>query len=63
MTTFSRTDDTRRTGTNPLPSDAYVAHEGSYYQTKHVVTGRTQIERQLVRVDPFPKSKCPTTQS
>jgi len=50
-------------GYKPLPSDAYVAHEGSYYQTKHVVTGRTQIERQLVRVDPFPKSKCPTTQS
>jgi len=46
-------------GYKPLPSDAYVAHEGSYYQTKHVVTGRTQIERQLVRVDPVPEEQVP----
>ena len=42
-------------GYKPLPSDAYVTHEGSYYQTKHVITGRTRMKRQLVRVDPIPK--------
>lgn len=46
-------------GYKPLPSDAYVTHDGAYYQTKHVVTGRTQMERQLVRVDPVPKEKVP----
>jgi len=30
-----------------LPTDAYVEYEGSYYQTKYVVTGRQQIERQI----------------
>jgi len=46
-------------GYKPLPSDAYVTHDGSYYQTKHVVTGRTKMERQLVRVDPVPKEQVP----
>lgn len=46
-------------GYKPLPSDAYVAHENSYYQTKHIVTGRTQMERRLVRVDPVPKEQVP----
>lgn len=46
-------------GYKPLPSDAYVAHEDSYYQMKHVVTGRTRMERQLVRVDPVPKEQVP----
>lgn len=36
-----------------------MTHDGSYYQTKHVVTGRTQMERQLVRVDPVPKEQVP----
>lgn len=44
-------------GYKPLPSDAYVVHEDSYYQTKHVVTGRTQMERQLVRIDPVSKEQ------
>lgn len=46
-------------GYNPLPSDAYVSHEGSYYQTKHVVTGRTEMERRVVRVDPVSKEQVP----
>ena len=46
-------------GYKPLPSGAYVEHEGVYYQTKHIVTGRTEIERPLVRVDPVPKEQVP----
>jgi hypothetical protein len=46
-------------GYKPLPSDAYVAHGGSYYQTKHVVTGRTRMDRRLVRVDPVPEGDVP----
>ena len=46
-------------GYKPLPSDAYVAYEDSYYQMKHVVTGRTQMERQLVCIDPVSKEHVP----
>ncbi len=46
-------------GYKPLPSDVYVTHDGSYYQTKHVVTGRTEMERQLVRADPVPQEQVP----
>jgi hypothetical protein len=46
-------------GYTPLPDDAYVAHDGSYYQTKHVVTGRREMERSLVRVDPVPEEQVP----
>lgn len=46
-------------GYKPLPSDAYVEHEGSYYQTKHIVTGRKRVERPLVRVEPVPKEQVP----
>ncbi|MGB9965775.1 hypothetical protein [Halobacterium sp. CBA1126] len=46
-------------GYKPLPSDAYVTHDESYYETEHVVTGRTQMKRQLVRVDPLPKEEVP----
>ncbi|MFC6941254.1 hypothetical protein ACFQE8_14990 [Salinirubellus sp. GCM10025818] len=46
-------------GFRPLPSDAYVEYEDSYYQTKHVVTGRTGKERQLVRADPVPEEQVP----
>ncbi|WP_279529599.1 hypothetical protein [Halospeciosus flavus] len=47
-------------GYMPLPSDAYVTREGTYYQTKHVVTGRKRMERHLVRVDPVPKEEVPS---
>lgn len=46
-------------GYKPLPGDEYVAHRGSYYQTEHVVTGRKQVERQLVRVEPVPEDDVP----
>jgi hypothetical protein len=46
-------------GYEPLPSDAYVAHDGSYYQTTHVVTGRREMTRHLVRVDPVPDEQVP----
>ncbi|WP_049935610.1 hypothetical protein [Haloplanus natans] len=39
-------------GYEPLPSDAYVDHEGTYYRLASVVTGRRRLERPLVRVDP-----------
>jgi hypothetical protein len=46
-------------GFEPLPTDAYVEYEGSYYQTKYVVTGRQQIERQIVRVETVPQEQVP----
>jgi hypothetical protein len=46
-------------GYRPLPGDAYVEYEGSYYQTKHVVTGRTEKNRRLVRVNPVPEEQVP----
>lgn len=42
-------------GFEPLPADAYVEHDGRYFQTKTTVTGRERMERTLVRatrVDP-----------
>jgi len=44
-------------GYEPLPTNAYVEYEGSYYQTKYVVTGRQQMERQVVRVDTVPQEQ------
>jgi hypothetical protein len=46
-------------GYRPLPNDAYVEYEDSYYQTKHVVTGRMEKNRLLVRVDPVPEERVP----
>lgn len=46
-------------GYKPLPSDAYVAHDGSYFQTKHAVTGRERRTRSLVRVEEVPKETVP----
>ena len=46
-------------GYKPLPSDAYIEYEGAYYQTKHIVTGRKQMERSLVRVDTVPEDEVP----
>jgi len=42
-------------GYEPLPDDAYVEYEGSYYQTTNIVTGRKQMERTLVRAEPLPE--------
>jgi hypothetical protein len=46
-------------GYTPLPDDAYVEHEGTYYQTKHVVTGRRGMDRPLVRVESVPAESVP----
>jgi len=44
-------------GYEPLPNDGYVEYEGSYYQLKYVVTGRQQMERQIVRVETVPQEQ------
>jgi hypothetical protein len=46
-------------GYEPLPSDAYVTHDGAYYQLATVVTGRREMERSLVRLDPVPDERVP----
>ena len=46
-------------GYRALPEDAYVAHEGSYYQTKYTVTGRRELARTLVRVETVPEEAVP----
>jgi hypothetical protein len=46
-------------GYKPLPSDAYVEHDGSYFQTKHVVTGQERLERSLVQVTPLSEEDVP----
>lgn len=46
-------------GYKPLPTDAYVGYEGTYYQTKHIVTGRERTERSLVRVDTVVDDEVP----
>jgi len=46
-------------GYEPLPADAYVAHDGRYYQTKIVVTGEQRMERPFVRATPIPEDEVP----
>lgn len=46
-------------GYRSLPSDAYVAYQDSYYQTKTVVTGRQEMTRQLARVQRVPEEDVP----
>lgn len=46
-------------GYKPLPSDAYVEHDGSYFQTKHVVTGQERLERSLVQLTPLSEEDVP----
>jgi len=46
-------------GYEPLPNDAYVTHEGTYYQLATVVTGRRAMDRTLVRLDPVPDEQVP----
>ena len=43
---------THRTyGFTPLPDDSYVAGDNRYFQIDAAVTGRRQVDRQLVRVE------------
>lgn len=46
-------------GYKPVPNDGYVEYEGSYFQLIYVVTGRQQMERQLVRVETVPEEQVP----
>jgi len=46
-------------GYEPLPDDAYVEYDGSYYQTEQVVTGRKELSRRLVRVESVPSEDVP----
>jgi hypothetical protein len=46
-------------GYEPLPRDAYVTHDGAYYRTAVVVTGRRATDRTLVRLDPVPDEQVP----
>ncbi|WP_255150859.1 hypothetical protein [Halorarius halobius] len=46
-------------GYAPLPEDAFVEHDGTYYQTEQVVTGRKRLERPLVRVEPVAEDAVP----
>ena len=46
-------------GYEPLPDDAYVEYDGSYYQTEQVVTGRKELSRPLVRVESVPSEDVP----
>ncbi len=38
-------------GFKPVPEDAYVEHEGSYFQIKYVVSGRETVDRELISVE------------
>lgn len=46
-------------GYEPVPADAYMAHENRYYQTKLVVTGQKRIERLVVRLSPVEEAAVP----
>lgn len=46
-------------GYKPLPSGAYVEHGGSYFQTKHVVTGQDRLNRSLVQITPVSEETVP----
>jgi hypothetical protein len=46
-------------GYEPLPDDAYVAYDGSFYQTEQIVTGRKELSRTLVRVESVPSEEVP----
>lgn len=46
-------------GFRPVPDDAYVEHDGTYFQLATVVTGRKEMERTLVRVDPVARDDVP----
>ena len=46
-------------GYTPLPDDAYLEHDGRYYQTVQLVTGRERMARRLVSVDPVDEDAVP----
>ncbi|RYJ08073.1 hypothetical protein ELS19_15900 [Halogeometricum borinquense] len=44
-------------GYQPLSEDHYVERNGTYYQTKHIVTGQKRLQRTLVRGEPLPEDE------
>ncbi|MFC7225805.1 hypothetical protein N0B31_00180 [Salinirubellus salinus] len=46
-------------GYEPLASDHYVEHEGRYFQTDVLVTGRKRMERQVVYAEEVPEEEVP----
>lgn len=46
-------------GYTPLPDDEYVEHNGTYYQTKNIITGRKDVKRTVVRVSPVKEENVP----
>lgn len=46
-------------GYRPVPDEAYVDHEGSYYGVEYAVTGRTPAERPVGRLDPVAETDVP----
>lgn len=46
-------------GYRPVPDEAYVDREGTYYGVEYAVTGRRRVERPLVRLDPVAEADVP----
>jgi hypothetical protein len=46
-------------GYTPLPDDAYLEHDGRYFQTVHLVTGRERVARRLVSVESVDEDAVP----
>ena len=48
-------------GYEPLPEDAYVVHDGTYYVTQVVVTGREESTRRAVELTPVEEDQTDET--
>lgn len=46
-------------GFTPLPDDAYLEHDGRYFQTVQLVTGRERVARRLVSVESVDEDAVP----
>lgn len=40
-------------GFKPVPDEAYVEHDGQYFQLTYVISGRREIERDIISVEPI----------
>ena len=49
----------RTYGYGPLGDGEYVEHEGTYYRTEQFVSGRTELRRPVVRVEPIDEETAP----
>ncbi len=47
-------------GYQPVPEDAYVEHEGAYFQLKYTVSGREPVDRDLIRVESVEDEAVPS---